>query len=321
VRFSALVAEFSAYELPTLAEGTRISYGNSFKAFAAYFETKLGDPLVRDIRRSHVATFLEWRRVFRVGDKSGTAGVSLHTVARDRRVLHRLFNYGIMKDHLDANPCQMVRAPKADPRMPPRVSDEQLEAFLKAAESRPMLHAFIALLADTGARAYSEALALRWEDIDLAGGFLYLRSEPGQRTKSGKARAVPLTPRLKSVLQEHAARFRMAAYHGARSPFVFHHPMTTRSAIAGARVTSFRGAFDAAAKVAKLPAGFRPHDLRHRRVTTWLAAGANPVHVKEAMGHASLATTMGYTHLLPEHLRALVEEQGGAPLRQNGATA
>jgi integrase/recombinase XerD len=148
-----------------------------------------------------------------------------------------------------------------------------------------------------------------------------LRSEPGQRTKSGKARAVPLTPRLKSVLQEHAARFRMAAYHGARSPFVFHHPMTTRSAIAGARVTSFRGAFDAAAKVAKLPAGFRPHDLRHRRVTTWLAAGANPVHVKEAMGHASLATTMGYTHLLPEHLRALVEEQGGAPLRQNGATA
>lgn len=314
VRFSALVAEFTAYALPTLSEGTRISYGNSFKAFAVYFGATLGDPLVRDIRRSHVATFLEWRRTYRVGDAIGTAGVSLHTVARDRRVLHRLFNYGITKDHLDANPCQMVKAPKADPRMPPRITDAHLAAFLTAAEPRPMLHTYVVLLAETGVRAYSEALPLRWEDLDLAGGFLYLRSEPGQRTKSGKARAVPLTPRLKAALQAHAARFRLAVYGGARSPFVFHHPVTTRTAVAGARITSFRDAFTTAAKAAALPSGFRPHDLRHRRVTTWLAEGKNPVHVKEAMGHASLATTMGYTHLLPEHLRALVAEQGGAPV-------
>lgn len=32
---------------------------------------------------------------------------------------------------------------------------------------------------------------------------------------------------------------------------------------------------------------FRPHDLRHRRVTTWLAGEKNPVHVKEAMGHST----------------------------------
>jgi site-specific recombinase XerD len=43
--------------------------------------------------------------------------------------------------------------------------------------------------------------------------------------------------------------------------------------------------------------------------TTWLAEGKNPVHVKEAMGHADLATTMGYTHLAKEHLRALVEQE------------
>ncbi len=47
---------------------------------------------------------------------------------------------------------------------------------------------------------------------------------------------------------------------------------------------------------------------RHRRVTTWLAEGKNPVHVKEALGHADLATTMGYTHLAKEHLRGLVDE-------------
>jgi site-specific recombinase XerD len=34
------------------------------------------------------------------------------------------------------------------------------------------------------------------------------------------------------------------------------------------------------------------------------------VHVKEAVGHADLATTMKYTHLVREHLRALVDEAG-----------
>ena len=63
-----------------------------------------------------------------------------------------------------------------------------------------------------------------------------------------------------------------------------------------------------AARRAKLPLDFNQHDLRHRRVTTWLAEGKNAVHVKEALGHADLATTMGYTHLAKEHLRGLVDE-------------
>ena len=64
-----------------------------------------------------------------------------------------------------------------------------------------------------------------------------------------------------------------------------------------------------AIKRAELPEGFVLHDLRHRRATTWLADGQNVVHVKEALGHADLRTTMGYTHLAKEHLRSLVEER------------
>lgn len=78
---------------------------------------------------------------------------------------------------------------------------------------------------------------------------------------------------------------------------------------AGQRIGSLRRALMAAAGRAKLPGGWVPHDLRHRRVTTWLAEGANPVHVKEAVGHADLKTTMGYTHLAREHRRSLVENQ------------
>lgn len=45
-------------------------------------------------------------------------------------------------------------------------------------------------------------------------------------------------------------------------------------------------------------------------MTTWLADGADVAKVREAMGHADLRTTMGYTHLVRENLRSLVEPVG-----------
>lgn len=82
--------------------------------------------------------------------------------------------------------------------------------------------------------------------------------------------------------------------------------------MAGHRLQSFHRAFASAVKRANLPedvtAHLCQHDLRHRRVTTWLAAGASPVLVQKAMGHADLATTMEYAHLLDDDLLALVED-------------
>jgi site-specific recombinase XerD len=95
-------------------------------------------------------------------------------------------------------------------------------------------------------------------------------------------------------------------YDGTRSPHVFHHERTRRHHRAGAPIRSFRRAFQNAQKAAGISTEFHPHDLRHRRVTTWLAEGRDVVHAKEAVGHADLRTTMGYTHLAREHLKSLV---------------
>lgn len=316
IRFSALLTEFETQELPGLAEGTRKSYGDAMGVFRTFFVEQRADPRVDKVRRADVKAFVAWRRTYRVG---GGDGVSRHTVAKDLRVLKRLMNFAVDLDYADANPCARVKAPKPDPRTPPILTDDQFETLLAECSGNPMLRLYVLLLGETGARAYSEALQLRWEDVDLAGGFLHIRSATGRRTKSGKSRHVPLTPRLRTALQEHAAAFRMALYDGNRSEFVFHHTRTRRKAVAGQRIRSFKTSFASAVKRAKLPDGFRAHDLRHRRVTSWLAKGANPVHVKEAVGHASLATTMGYTHLVPEHLRALVDETQEPARKVEGA--
>jgi site-specific recombinase XerD len=116
-----------------------------------------------------------------------------------------------------------------------------------------------------------------------------------------------MTPKLRQTMREHFARFHFATYAGQRSQWVFHHTTTRRNTKAGERIAVLRCAFKGAASRAKLPHGLHQHDLRHRRVTTWLAAGADAVKVRKAMGHADLRTTMHYTHLVRDNLRALVE--------------
>ena len=127
------------------------------------------------------------------------------------------------------------------------------------------------------------------------------------KEKSGAGRWVPMTPRLRQAMKEHFARYRFGG-----SPWVFHHTLRKRHAEKGARIRGLHRAFRSAAARAKLPPELRQHDLRHRRVTSWLAEGKNPVHVKEGMGHSTMAVTMGYTHLVREHLCSLVD--GEAPL-------
>lgn len=72
-------------------------------------------------------------------------------------------------------------------------------------------------------------------------------------------------------------------------------------------IKSLYDAFKAAAKRAELSPDFVQHDLRHRRVTQWLAEEKNPVHVKEAVGHSDLRTTYG---IHPSGTRTLALTRG-----------
>ena len=88
------------------------------------------------------------------------------------------------------------------------------------------------------------------------------------KEKSGAGRWVPMTPRLRQAMKEHFARYRFGG-----SPWVFHHTLRKRHAEKGARIRGLHRAFRSAAARAKLPPELRQHDLRHRRVTSWLAEG------------------------------------------------
>lgn len=313
-----LLARFEAEKLPLLAAGAQHAYRDALKPIHAWFiDGPAENPTVEGLTTRQVADYLVWRRAHRVG---GGAPVSARTVAKDRAVLHRIMAWAAGELGLrDGNPVSRTEPPKGDGREPVILTDAELERLLDAARDHPMLWLYILVLAETGARCESEALWLRWEDVDLEGGFLQIASgRGGHRTKSGRSRWTPMTQRLTVALREHFARFRLAVYDKQRSPWVFHHTISRRHHRAGARIASLYDGFKAAARRARLTQALRQHDLRHRRVTTWLAAGANPVHVKEAVGHSDLRTTMGYTHLVREHLKSLVQ-LGSVPAGQRSA--
>lgn len=168
-----------------------------------------------------------------------------------------------------------------------------------------MSRLYVLMLGETGGRCESEVLWLRWEDIDLEESRIkVITGRGGHRTKGGKSRRVPVTARLLEALRDH-----FVAYRFGGSPWVFHHVRRNGHAERGERIRSLRRAVEGAAKRAAIPAGFRQHDLRHRRVTKWLVEGASVVHVQHAVGHANIATTVKYTHLVDQHVDALLEHE------------
>lgn len=316
--FSDLRKRYENKILPGLTEGTRSSYQDCLKPLETYFEGVQDDPELAKVRASDINDYMAWRRDHGPNGEERETSLSEATVAKDRRMLRRLFEFAERWEWRAGNPVKNTDAPQGDGREPVILSDNQYEELIEEAENaRPMLGAYVVLLGEAGLRPKSEALWIRWEDVDLEDGFIWVsNAHEHHRTKTGQGRWVPLTPRLRDRLRQHAADYRMQMYDGERSPWLFHNTGSWGGVTPGSRRRDFRGPFNDAADDAGLPERFVRYDLRHRRATTWLAEGKSPAKVQEAMGHSTIDVTIdNYTHLVRDHLTSLVEDDPGSEKR------
>jgi integrase len=194
------------------------------------------------------------------------------------------------------NPAARVKPLRESPgRL--RFLEHAEEALLLAAAGEP-LRTMILVGIYAGLRLLSEALTLRWADVDLTRGLVTVQAA---YAKSGKTRSVPLNRPLRAALA--ALRTRTPA----AGEYVFARP-------GGAPYRSIRTTFQTACRTAGLK-GVTPHVLRHTFASRLAMAGVDPRTIQELGGWASLEMVERYTHLSPTHKAEAVER-----IAQNSTT-
>ncbi|QIE44665.1 site-specific tyrosine recombinase XerD [Pseudohalocynthiibacter aestuariivivens] len=237
-------------------------------------------------------------------------GLAKSTRARRLSAIKQLYRFAF-EDRLRAdNPAIRLKGPGRDQRLPKTLTEEEVDRLLDAARShgrnaRDRLRntCLMELLYATGMRV-TELVSL---PVTAA------RGDPRMlliRGKGGKERMVPLSSparvALAAWLKDHDDRADAARAKGASpSPYLF----ASAGKLGHLTRHRFYGLIKELAVAGGVsPARVTPHTLRHAFATHLLANGADLRAIQTLLGHADVATTEIYTHVLEERLKALVLE-------------
>jgi len=306
VRMSAVFERYEREYAPRLRPASRERMMHVvIEARRWFVDGPLHDCYVTCVTPNDVQAFLERKRA---------QGVSARTVNLYRANLHRVFHLCVRPWQLiPQNPVAAVEPLRQELREPYVLSQEEYHELRESCRKNELLRLFTTLAWETGARL-GELLQLEWEDVDFEHKLVTFANDPARErtTKGRRSRTVPLSDEAVRTLRDYAAQYRLAA---PRFLYLFRH-LGSDCTRTRTRARSLYDSFKRAARKIGLPT-LRPHDLRHAFVTRKLAEGVAAQLVMRYVGHADLATTLRYTHLVPEHLRAVVEP-GGGQVRASG---
>jgi len=180
--------------------------------------------------------------------------------------------------------------------LPKYLTEQEVEALLEAAGKRPGIHgvtarAALEILYATGLRV-SELLGLPRRALAGDAAVLMISG------KGGKERIVPLSEAAKVAAAE------LIALHDTGGRWLFpgrdaRHALTRQGFGQMLKLVALEAGLD--------PARVSPHVLRHSFASHLLAHGADLRSLQLLLGHADIATTQIYTHVLAERLQRLVE--------------
>ena len=232
-------------------------------------------------------------------------GLAKSTRARRLSAIKQLFRFAFDEGWRSDNPAMQIKGPGRAQRLPKTLDLAQVDRLLDAARASPRdalrNTCLMELLYATGMRV-SELVSL---PLSAA------RGDPRMllvRGKGGKERLVPLSPPARAAMAAYLTA-RDAAEEDARkagkpaSKFLF--PSHGKSGhLTRHRFFALIKEFAVTAGIS--PASVTPHVLRHAFATHLLAGGADLRSIQTMLGHADIATTEIYTHVLDQRLSDLV---------------
>lgn len=286
------------------ARNTQLAYGRDLADFAAWLTVKGTDFEAAD--RNAVEQYLI---------ACEAEGLSKATRARRLSSIRQLYRFAVEEGWRTDNPALRLKGPGPTQRLPKTLDHDEVERLLDAARDtgRSMAdqqrnRCLLELLYATGMRV-SELVEL---PVAAARGNPRMILVKG---KGGKERMVPLSPPAREALADWLLT-------RDKADEVAHKPGGAKAGLAASKfLFPSRGVGghltreyfyllikDIAVLGGVDPSKVTPHTLRHAFATHLLQGGADLRVIQTLLGHADIATTEIYTHVLEDHLKALVME-------------
>ncbi|MCC6532296.1 MAG: tyrosine recombinase XerC [Burkholderiales bacterium] len=218
-------------------------------------------------------------------------GLSGRSLARMLSAWRGWFGFLARNHALPCNPCQGVRAPRSDKRLPRALTPDDACRLVEIAGDDLLTvrdRALLELLYSSGLRL-AEVAALDWSMLDWNDGSVRVLG------KGAKPRLVPVGARALERLRD---------WHSRSDSLPRRDPAAVFVNRAGARLStrSIQLRVRRAGRVQGLAVGVHPHVMRHSFASHVLQSSGDLRAVQEMLGHASISTTQVYTHLDFQHL-------------------
>ena len=230
-------------------------------------------------------------------------GMTPRTVARRLSVMRQFFRFVLAERLREDDPASALDSPRLGRSLPKVLSRVEVDRLIEAAQAKDgedggRMETLLEILYGTGLRV-SELVTLPLAAAERDPTMLVVRG------KGDKDRLVPLSDPARAAIAKWL-HVRAALAEGETSRYLF----PSRGRTGHLTRQRFAQLLKESALAAGIdPARVSPHVLRHAFASHLLEAGADLRSVQLMLGHADIATTQIYTHVIPEKLRSLVEDK------------
>ena len=227
--------------------------------------------------------------------------VEARSMARKLSALRQFYRFLLHENRIEHDPCLTVSSPKIRRSLPKYLNESEIGSLLTAAiadrsDDGLRLTAMMEILYATGMRV-SELVAMPLAAVLRGQKFVAVRG------KGDKERLVPLTDAALDAVADYLSVRERFLPAGGQSPYLFP-SRAEKGYLTRQRFAQLLKDLAIAANID--PDRVSPHVIRHAFATHLLEHGADLRSLQMMLGHADIATTQIYTHVVTARLRDTV---------------
>lgn len=295
------------------ATNTVQAYKRDLADISTYLEKR--DIVIAKATTNDLRSYLTDLGASKTKGTASDGSVAVRTIARRLSAMRQYYQFLIAENKREDDPTTAIESPKQTRTLPKILTEDEVTKLIKTAQEKKgndgkRLVALLEVLYATGLRV-SELVGLPLSAISQDRRSLIIKS------KGGKERVAPISEPARRALNAYLAvlpSFITPSRESVQSKWLFPSRTSTKGHLTRQRFAQILKDLAQAAEVDEDRVS--PHVLRHAFATHLLSRGADLRSVQKMLGHADIATTQIYTHVINDKLKDVVKSKH--PLANKG---